>query len=104
MDLFEMSNLREKTTGIPALIWVSAKNANHGARVKVQWGDSIKESVSISIHKANPTVVAGNEKNIDSEILKKTKEWVVENYIILMEYWNMEIDTADMISALRKLK
>lgn len=102
-DLFEMSNLREKSTGIKNVIWVSAKNANHGARVKVQWGDSIRETVSVSLHKTNPTVVAGNEADLDASILAEVKQWIIENYAVLMQYWNMEIDTADMIAGLKKI-
>lgn len=102
-ELFEMCNLRKRQTGIDNIIWVSVKNANHGPRVKVQWGDSIRESVSISIHKTNPTVVAGNEKELSANTLRRVKKWIVLNYDVLMNHWNMTADTADLIFGLKKL-
>jgi hypothetical protein len=101
-NLFEMSNLREKDTGIPYLIWVSAKNANHGARIKVQWGDTIQQSISVSIHKDNPTVVAGNEDKLKKEVIESVKNWIKLNYETLMKYWKMEIGTVDMVNGLKK--
>jgi hypothetical protein len=102
-DLFEMSNLREKTTGIPLIIWVSAKNANHGARVKLQWGDTVKRSISISLHKDNPTIMAGNSSKVSVEILNKVKAWIVLNYDVLMQYWKLEIGTVDMIAGIKPI-
>ena len=53
-SLFEMDNIRSKSSGLPMLIWVSEKNANHGPRIKVardyriRAGSSDTFSVSIS--------------------------------------------------------
>src|SRR3990172_3982709 len=52
--LFEMANLRQKTTGLPVVIWVSEKgHTKHGLRVKVSISHShkadINKTVSISI-------------------------------------------------------
>ena len=36
--MFEMANVREPRTGLPMIIWISAKkNANHGAFRLLKW-------------------------------------------------------------------
>jgi hypothetical protein len=101
--LIEMANFKEKTTGIPLSLWVSPKNANHGARIKVVWGDDISQSLSVSIHRENPSVVAGNEKDISAYLLKQVQQWVKLNYDILMKYWRLEVDTKELKQSLQKL-
>lgn len=102
-NLTEMATLREKDTGIPLKLWISQKNANHGPRVKVIWGDVISQSLSISIHRENPDVVAGNERDISQYHLKQIQKWIKLNYDVLIKYWKLEVSTDDVKKLLKKL-
>lgn len=102
-NLSEMATFKEKITGIPLRLWVSPKNANNGPRVKVIWGDDISQSLSVSIHRENPTVAAGNEKDISKYLLKRVQEWIKLNYDVLMKYWKSEINTDILTKSLKKL-
>lgn len=103
-DAFLMANLRQKTTGLPMVIWVSEKQASHGARIKVSTNHSDKinldETVSVSI--ANPPeIVAGY--GLSNKDLQLVSAFIKLNEKLLVDYWNSEIDTGDLITDLIKL-
>ena len=101
-----MANIRSKSSGLPMLIWVSEKNANHGPRIKVARDYRIRagssDTFSVSISK-NPSIVAGDSGQIKELDLKKVYKWITLNKIILMKYWNFEIDTIELSNGLIKI-
>lgn len=105
-DFFLMANLRQKTTGLPMVIWVSERgDAKHGARIKVSTNHSekidISESVSVSITES-PEIMAGI--GLSNKDFQLVAEFIRLNKELLLDYWNSEIDTADLISDLKKYK
>ena len=104
--LFEMANLRQKTTGLPVVIWVSEKgHTKHGPRVKVSISHShkadINKTVSISITD-EPSIVAGTGLNChDMELIRK---YIKINKEALLDYWYGNIDTAELVERLVKLE
>jgi hypothetical protein len=104
-DFFLMANLRQKTTGLPMVIWVSEHgDAKHGARIKVSTHHSekinIHETVSISIAES-PEIVAG--QGLNNRDLQLVAEFIGLNKPLLLDYWNSEIDTSELITGLVKL-
>lgn len=105
-DLFELANVDHKVTGLPMLIYVSGKNAAHAARVKVARtyrsnfypGDTF--SVLIS---TKPKIVAGDQGEITNEDVKSVYDWVMLNREILLQYWNHNMSTNDLIDKLKKV-
>lgn len=104
-SIFEMANLRQNSTGLPMVIWVSEKGrSQHGPRIKVSKAHShkanIMNTVSISISD-EPEIVAGEGlSNKDFELVKK---YIKLNKDVLLDYWDGEIDTAELISRLVKI-
>jgi hypothetical protein len=104
--LFETANLRQKTTGLPMVIWVSEKgHTKHGPRVKVSITHShkadISNTVSISIGD-EPDIVAGTGLSYhDIELIRK---YIKLNKEALLDYWYGNIDTAELIEKLVKLE
>lgn len=104
-SLFEVANLRQNSTGLPMVIWVSEKgHAKHGPRIKVSKTHSHKasslDSVSVSITDT-PEIVAGEGlSNKDFELVAK---YIKLNKDVLLDYWYGEIDTAELINKLKKV-
>lgn len=105
-----MSNLRPKTTGLKGIVlWVSAgefegKQSPHGPRVKVIIGNSRVTQESLA--KA-PSVRIQDGALIQGELkpkqLKEVQDFLAANKSVLLKYWRQAIDTADMVSMLKKL-
>ena len=106
-DIFSMSNISSKRTGLGCEIWVddlgSSRNLKHSIpRVKLTY-DDYEVSVSIS---EKPEILA-QSKNIPHSVMKKFKEgieYTARNHDILEKYNNIagpEYDTQDMFDDLR---
>ena len=101
--LFELANLRTKITGLPILIWVSEKKGKHEARIKVannseKWTD---DTFSLSISD-EPKVIAG-ECKLPTKDLEKVKCFVKKHKKTLLDYWEREISTDEMLENIKKL-
>ena len=106
LEAFEMANLRQKTTGLPMVIWVSEKgHTQHGPRIKVSKIHSdkmdITQSVSVSIT-SPPEIVAG--AGLSPQDFEVVSRYIELNKKVLLGYWNGELDTAELIGGLKKLK
>lgn len=110
-DMWAMSSLRSKATGIEGvIIWVSTgefagADLQHGPRVKVVLGDKVskekmlKESVTIKISES-PEVLDGD---LPGKVKKQVIGFVKKNREVLLQYWNEEIDTQELIELLEKV-
>ncbi len=103
--LFEMANLRPRTTGLPMVIWVSERGrARHGARIKVarSHGDRIDpyETLTVTLEEPEPRVIGGALPATDYEAVRS---FIAGNRETLVAYWNGEIDTAELIARLEPL-
>lgn len=104
-----MANLRASKTGVDgAVIWVSpgefeSKKSPHGPRIKVAVGhkittDSLQDAVSITL--TNPPRVLGF---LPSKIKKRAIAFAALNRDALLAHWNGELDSEEVIKALKKL-
>ena len=108
--LFEMSNIRKKTSGLPVNIYVSsggAVNKQHGPRIKVMTntGDAFNSYQTISIMlKKNFTAddIIGYH-SLPSDVLAAVREYVNLNYDTLLQHWNDEIDSIELATRLKPL-
>lgn len=98
----DMANLREKTTGINTIIFVSSREHRHKPRLKVL--RSLKESFSVSIED-NPRVILGDPSIVSTKVLEQVKEWIILNKDLLLEYWNDPLfDTERLYTETKKVK
>lgn len=105
-DLFLMSNLRTKDTGVErAVIWVSAgefggADSFSGPRLKVVVGTKIASAGlnnAVTCTLADPPLVLGT---LPGKIQKQVLDFVGRNRQVLLRYWKNEIDTGEMADAL----
>jgi hypothetical protein len=100
----EMSNLRQQTTGLPMIMWISdGKEINHGPRIKLQMDYSTKlnkfnlASVTIS---DNPRITQGSLSKSD---LKIVKDFILLNKDVLLSHWNGENSSEELILGIKKI-
>lgn len=101
---YEMSNLRPADTGLPMVIWVSVKGgARHGPRIKVarEHGATINpfDTVSVTIED-EPRVIGGT---LSAHDMERVKQYIALNRDVLLQYWNHEMSTAELIQGLKSL-
>lgn len=103
-DVFLMSSLRPKDTGLPMVVWVSHRgHARHDARVKVcrAHGDKIdiNDMAVVGVRPA-PSLIEGP---LDGASLKLVQKWIALNEATLIGYWEGRMDTVEMIQSLKRI-
>jgi hypothetical protein len=103
-ELFEMSNLFPRTTGLPMTVWVSPRgNARHDVRVKVNMTHgnqmNIANTAVVGV-RPNPHVAAGHLSPDDQ---RAVFEWVLLNTAALVAYWEGGIDTIELGQQLKRM-
>ena len=105
--MFEMSNYRTRTTGLPMIIWVSSKgNAKHGPRIKVQSNYSQKvmpDELFVVTVAHSPILIEGKQGDITNDDVNQVYKWVIKNYNILWKLWKYEITTDDFSDQIQKV-
>jgi hypothetical protein len=101
LDLFELANLYPTTTGLPMTVWVSPQgNAQHGPRVKVCMAHGNRMDISntavVGISHP-PRLIAGSLTTPD---MRAVFDWIEANMAALIDYWDGNIDTAQLIGRL----
>lgn len=103
-DLFEMANLFPGTTGLPMTVWVSPRgNSRHDIRVKVNtiYGNQMDASNTAVVGvRPSPHMVAGTLSRKDENAVY---QWISLNTAVLVEYWEGEIDTSQLVRGLKRL-
>ena len=101
-SFYAMANLFPRHTGLPVVVWILVRgHARHDVRVKVtsgleaQAGDMVIVGLRPDVH-----VVEGTMDGQDLELLT---QWIELNRDALVRYWNEEIDTVDVVSAIRAI-
>ena len=103
-DIFQMTNLSPRMTGLPMSVWVSPRgNARHDVRIKVNMTHgrqmTIENTAVVAVRPA-PRVVAGRLSPDDRRLIA---DWIRLNYDALIAYWDEELDTAEFIERLKSL-
>lgn len=100
-DVYEMTNLYPRHTGLPMTVWVSPRgHARHAARIKVHMihGDRMVVSNTAVVALApHPHLVAGDLSNDDR---KAVFAWAKLNQSALLDFWD-EGDVVELLARLR---
>lgn len=111
--MFRLGNLSKHRTGLPVVVWIEANMYEKNLQPRVLFanstgsclrtGDSADALMPVSLDPENPKVLLDDASlNISPHELEAVKRWIVRNYQPLMQYWNMEIDTAEALLQLTK--
>ena len=103
-ELFEMANLYPRTTGLPMTVWVGPRgNARHDVRIKVNMthGNQMNiDNTAIVAVRPSPHVIAGRLPRDDE---RAVAAWITLNTDVIVAYWNGDIDTLELVQALKPL-
>src|SRR5215469_2665502 len=104
VDLFTMTNLYPRRTGLPMTVWVSPRGkARHAARIKVNMTHGPRMTIgntAVVRLRPVPRVIAGELSAADRQAIF---QWIAMNEAALLEHWNGVIDGGDLIERLRPL-
>jgi hypothetical protein len=101
--LFEMANLFPRTTGLPLTVWVSPRGgARHDARVKVSLAPGRMDVTNTAVVaiRPEPHLVAGDLAAADFAAVAR---WITLNRAVLIEFWDEQIDSAELGARLVRL-
>ena len=103
-DIFFMTNLSPRMTGLPMAVWASPRgNARHDVRIKVNTTHgnrmTIEDTAVVAVRPA-PRVVAGR---LTPEDRRLVADWVRLNFEAIIGYWDGNLDTAELIQNLKPL-
>ena len=108
MNLFVLSNLRSKTTGIKgAVIWVAGGefgdgNADLGPRLLVVPGDDIaadRLKGAVTVRLTDPPQVVGM---LPPHVDGRVASFVARNRVVLLSHWTGALSTREMLDALER--
>jgi len=103
-DIFFMTNLSPRMTGLPMAIWASPRgNARHDVRIKVNMshGRQMKiDNTAIVAVRPSPRLVNGHLSAEDQRLIA---EWIDLNTQALVDFWDDNLDTDRFLESLRKL-
>ena len=103
-DLFTMTNLYPRRTGLPMTVWVSSRGrARQAARIKVNMTHGNRMTIgNTAIVRLQPTprVILGQLSAADRQAVFQS---IVINEAMLIDHWNGVIDGGDLIERLRPL-
>jgi len=99
-DLFLMSNLPPKMTGLPFVVWISPRGfARHDARVKVSAGPKATHDWATVSVRPEIELIHGSMRSADLELLRR---WIELNRDVLVRFWEGDIEYTD--EALAQIK
>ena len=103
-DIFFMTNLSPRMTGLPMAIWVSPRgNARHDVRIKVNTTHgnrmTIEDTAVVAVRPA-PRVVAGR---LTAEDRRLVVDWLRLNFEAIIGYWDNALDTGQFLERLKVL-
>jgi hypothetical protein len=100
---FETANLRPETTNLPFVVWVSQRaGAWHDVRVQV--AHSVKVIASqMGVWSVRPFAhVEG--PGLDPAEEKLSRDWIQKNQVVLVDFWNADIEyTEDLIEKIQAI-
>ena len=101
VDLFTMTNLYPRRTGLPMTVWVSPRgHARYAARIKVNMTHGARMTIgntAVVRLKPTPRVIAGQLSREDEAAVFR---WIALNEQALLDHWNGRIDGGDLIERL----
>lgn len=106
-DLFLISNLSPKQTGLPFVVWVSPKGgARHDVRIKISRGPQSKpkEFITVTVLPDVREIGSARKNHLTAKELELIRQWGELNQDVLVRFWDGDIEyTADMLAVLRAI-
>jgi hypothetical protein len=103
-DIFFMTNLSPRMTGLPMCVWVSPRgNARHDVRINVNRTHGSKmtfDDTAVVAVRPTPRVAAGRLGSDDQRVVA---DWIRLNYAAIIGYWDDQLDTGQFIERLKLL-
>jgi hypothetical protein len=103
-DIFFMTNLSPRMTGLPMSVWVSPRgNARHDVRIKVNMthGNHMTiDNTAVVAVRPMPRVLSGRLNPGDQ---RAVSDWIRLNYDAIIAYWDAQLDTGEFIERLKIL-
>ena len=103
-DIFYLTNLSPRMTGLPMSVWASPRgNARHDLRINVNMSHGRQMSIdntAVVALRLRPRVVAGRLSSDDQRV---AAEWVALNLEAIVAYWNEELETDEFLERLQRL-
>jgi hypothetical protein len=98
-DLFLTSNLSPKRTGLPFVVWVSARGpARHGLLIALSRTLAARDFITVSLE-SGIRVLDGTLSESELSLLER---WVELNRDVLVRFWIGDIESSeDLLSALK---
>lgn len=104
-ELFAMTNLYPRTTGLPMVIWVGPRyGAPHDARIKVSQAHGQRMdpgNLAVVGLRPTPHIVAGRLSAAD---LASVTRWIALNEAAILDHWNELIDGTELSQRLRPIE
>lgn len=105
MSVDEMSNIRQKRTGLPMVIWLKAKDGKekHGPRIKVQnsHSQSMNSNDTVSVTIADePQIIPDN--GLSRSDAKLIIDFVKRHKENLLKHWRGEMSTLEITDTFLK--
>lgn len=103
-ELFEMTNVYPRTSGLPMTVWISPRGrARHDARVKVcrvPGNRMVPEDTAVVSVRPEALLLEGE---LDGEALRAVQRWIALNRDVLIEFWNGDLDGIELSQRLRRV-
>ena len=103
-DIFFMTNLSPRMTGLQMSVWVSPRgNARHDVRIKANMTHGSQmtiDNTAVVAVRPTPRVLAGRLSPSD---LRAVTDWIRLNYEAIIAYWDEQLDTGQFIERLKVL-
>jgi hypothetical protein len=105
-DHFEMANLSPALTGLPMIVWISERGgARHDVRVKMSLVHGRRahpdNTASVTVR---PTVEVVAGAAPDPRDLALVRRWVEQNRDTIIDYWNGDLLTDEVVARLEPLQ
>ena len=108
LETFAMSNVHPEETGLPMVVFISIRNAEHGCRLKVSqiYGTKVRFAQWFSMTVEDEPRIIGDSGDIKMKDIQQVKEFIRLNRRVILDFWDQTdcIDPRDMIDALQKLE
>ena len=103
-ELFLMTNLSPRTTGLPMVVWVGPRyGARHDVRIKVMQahGDRMDPgNLAVIAVRPTPYIVQGH---LSAPDLRAVRRWIELNRAAILDHWSEVIDGAELVQRLQRL-
>jgi hypothetical protein len=103
-DIFFMTNLSPRMTGLPMAVWVSPRgNARHDVRIKVNMTHGNRmtfDNMAVVAVRPAPRVIAGRLRSEDRQAVAN---WIQLNHEAIIAYWDAQLDTGQFLERLKIL-